>query len=187
MPPPRPARPTGCPHFSKRCPTQPHTRSLAAQGAEVEQVERVAYCPDCRRDFFPLRIPLGLDEHGYSSSVVERVVAATARFSSFRDATDAARMAGIDISESPVRRLAHEVGAERIAQRDQKVNAHRRRQLAARTAAIPPPWQSNLTAGGFAPERRTRPPAFTTPRTRRTRSLARSRYTGRRLPPTRVT
>lgn len=42
-----------CPHCGTLCPTQPHTRSLTAQGAEVEQVERVAYCPDCRRDFFP--------------------------------------------------------------------------------------------------------------------------------------
>jgi hypothetical protein len=30
-----------------------HTRSLTAQGAEVEQTERVAHCPECRRDFFP--------------------------------------------------------------------------------------------------------------------------------------
>jgi hypothetical protein len=42
-----------CPHCGQLCPTQPHTRSLTAQGAEVEQVERIAHCPDCRRDFFP--------------------------------------------------------------------------------------------------------------------------------------
>jgi hypothetical protein len=42
-----------CPACGKLCPTQPHTRSLTAQGAEVEQVERIAHCPDCRRDFFP--------------------------------------------------------------------------------------------------------------------------------------
>lgn len=78
-----------------------------------------------------------MDEHGYSSSVVERIVAATARFSSFRDATDAVRMAGIVISESQVRRLAHEVGAELIEQRDRKVIEHRRRQLPTRVAVIP--------------------------------------------------
>ena len=80
---------------------------------------------------------MGLDEHGYSSSVIERVVTAAARFSSFRDATDAVRMSGIDISESQVRRLAHEVGAELIEQRDRKVIAHRRRQLPTRVAVIP--------------------------------------------------
>jgi hypothetical protein len=42
-----------CPACGKLCPTQPHTRSLTARGAEVEQVERIAHCPDCRRDFFP--------------------------------------------------------------------------------------------------------------------------------------
>jgi hypothetical protein len=42
-----------CPDCGKLCPTEPHTRSLTAQGAEVEQLERIAHCPDCRRDFFP--------------------------------------------------------------------------------------------------------------------------------------
>jgi hypothetical protein len=46
-------------------------------------------------------------------------------------------MAGIDISETQVRRLAREIGRELIAQRDQKVIEHRRRQLAARTGVIP--------------------------------------------------
>ena len=48
-----------CPHCGKRCPTQPHTRALTARGAEVEHVERVAHCPDCRRDFFPPANPTG--------------------------------------------------------------------------------------------------------------------------------
>jgi hypothetical protein len=80
---------------------------------------------------------LGLDEHAYSSSVVEQIVTATARFSSFRDATYAVRMAGIDISESQVRRLAQELGQELIAERDRKGIEHRRRQLPARTPVIP--------------------------------------------------
>jgi hypothetical protein len=42
-----------CPHCGKLCPTASHTRILTAQVAEVEQVERIAHCPDCRRDFFP--------------------------------------------------------------------------------------------------------------------------------------
>ena len=78
-----------------------------------------------------------MDEHGYSSSVVERIVTATARFSSFRDAADAVQLAGIDIRESQVRRLAHEVGAELIAERDRKVVEHRRRQLPPRTEVVP--------------------------------------------------
>lgn len=80
---------------------------------------------------------MGLDEHAYSSSIVEQIVTAAARFSSFRDATYAIRMAKVDISESQVRRLAHEVGQELIDTRDRKVVEQRRRQLPARTAVIP--------------------------------------------------
>jgi len=42
-----------CPHCGRACLTQPHSRSLTAAGAQIEQVERIAHCPDCRRDFFP--------------------------------------------------------------------------------------------------------------------------------------
>jgi hypothetical protein len=78
-----------------------------------------------------------LDEHAFSSSVVQRIVTAAARFSSFRDATDAVQMAGVRISENQVRRLAHEVGRELITRRDQQVIEHRRRQLEPRTAVVP--------------------------------------------------
>jgi hypothetical protein len=78
-----------------------------------------------------------LDEHAFSPSVVQRIVTAAARFPSFRDATDAVRMSGIDISENQVRRLAHEVGQELIARRDRAVVAHRRRRSEPRTAVVP--------------------------------------------------
>ena len=42
-----------CPHAGKLCPTTPPTRPLTAQGAEIRHVERIAHCPDCRRDFSP--------------------------------------------------------------------------------------------------------------------------------------
>lgn len=42
-----------CPDCGTLCPTEPHKRALTAQGAEIEQVERIAHCPRCRRDFFP--------------------------------------------------------------------------------------------------------------------------------------
>jgi hypothetical protein len=42
-----------CPECGKLCPTRPHTRVLTADGATVQQAERIAHCPDCRRDFFP--------------------------------------------------------------------------------------------------------------------------------------
>jgi len=82
-------------------------------------------------------VALGLDEHAFRSSVLERVVTAAARFGSFRDATAAVRMSGVTISESQVRRLAHEVGQELIAERDRKALDHRHRRLAARAELIP--------------------------------------------------
>jgi hypothetical protein len=42
-----------CPVCGEPCPTQTRTRVLAAQGTTVRQVERIAHCPACRRDFFP--------------------------------------------------------------------------------------------------------------------------------------
>lgn len=42
-----------CPACGKLCPTEPHTRTLTAHGAKIQQAERLAHCPDCRRDFFP--------------------------------------------------------------------------------------------------------------------------------------
>lgn len=42
-----------CPDCGALCPTKPHTRPLTAQGTRIRQVERIAHCPDCRRDFFP--------------------------------------------------------------------------------------------------------------------------------------
>ena|SRR5919198_6623659 len=42
-----------CPDCGRLCPTQPTQRPLIARGAEIEQPEPKAHCPDCRRDFFP--------------------------------------------------------------------------------------------------------------------------------------
>lgn len=46
-------------------------------------------------------------------------------------------MSGVEISESQVRRLAHEVGQELIDERDRKAVEHRRRQLVPRTDVVP--------------------------------------------------
>lgn len=46
-------------------------------------------------------------------------------------------MSGVSISESQVRRLAHQVGQELIAQRDAQAVEHRRRALLPRTGVIP--------------------------------------------------
>jgi len=50
---------------------------------------------------------LGLDEHAVSSSVLERIVTAAARFGSFRDATAAVQM-GLPTTSSLVESLVGE-------------------------------------------------------------------------------
>ena len=42
-----------CPDCGKLCPLKHSTRPLVVAGATIEQAERLAHCPDCRRDFFP--------------------------------------------------------------------------------------------------------------------------------------
>lgn len=125
--------------------------------------------PPAAGTFSPLRAALGLDEHGYSSSVVQRIVTAATRFSSFRDAADAVRMAGVSISENQVRRLAHEVGHELIARRDRMAVEYRRRQLEPRTAVVPGAVVVEVDGGASGPEPRVPARAFTRPRTRKTR------------------
>jgi hypothetical protein len=127
--------------------------------------------PTVAGTFFPLRAALGLDEHGYSSSVIEHIVTATARFSSFRDATYAVQMSRIAISESQVRRLAREVGQELIEQRERKVVEHRRRQLCGRTAVISEVVVVEVNGDASALALRDRQAEFTRLRIRKTRSL----------------
>jgi hypothetical protein len=65
------------------------------------------------------------------------VVTAAARFGSFADATAAVHMSGVSLSESQVRRLAHQVGHELIAERDRRAEDHRHRRSSSRTGVTP--------------------------------------------------
>jgi hypothetical protein len=42
-----------CPGCGRECLLERQPRPLAIRGGRIEQSEPVAYCPDCRRDFFP--------------------------------------------------------------------------------------------------------------------------------------
>jgi hypothetical protein len=42
-----------CPACGRDCTLDRQTRPLAVRGGRLEQSEPVAYCPDCRRGFFP--------------------------------------------------------------------------------------------------------------------------------------
>src|SRR5262249_37663019 len=60
-----------CPACGRLCPVDYEDRPLAVKGGQLTVHEPVCHCPDCRRDFFPLRASLRLDNHSYSPTVLQ--------------------------------------------------------------------------------------------------------------------
>jgi hypothetical protein len=81
---------------------------------------------------------LRLDGHGYSPAVLALIAQAAGEFASFADAAKALHLAGLSISGRHVGRVAHEIGAELVAQRDEKAVKRRQRLLPPRVSAPPP-------------------------------------------------
>ena len=72
--------------------------------------------------FFPQRPGLRLTSHSYSPSVLNKIVCASAREPSFQEAAEALEeLADVDISGRQASRIAHEVGQQLQADRDQRV------------------------------------------------------------------
>jgi hypothetical protein len=72
--------------------------------------------------FFPQRPGLRLTAHGYSPSVLDKIVRASAREPSFQEAAEALEeLADVTISGRQASRIAHEVGQQLQADRDQHV------------------------------------------------------------------
>jgi hypothetical protein len=87
--------------------------------------------------FSPQRLHLRLDSHGYSPSVLAKVVHAGATLPSFELAARAIRLlADVSISGRHVGRLTEAIGSELVVERDRHAEAHRTRKLA---AAVPNP------------------------------------------------
>jgi hypothetical protein len=80
--------------------------------------------------FSPQRPFLKLDAHGYSRSVLHKIVHAGAVLPSFELAARTLRfLAEVSISSRHVGRLTEAVGAELVDRRDEQAEAHRRRRL----------------------------------------------------------
>jgi hypothetical protein len=94
--------------------------------------------PTAGGTFSPLRTTLRLDNHGYSPSLLHKIVEAAGRLGSAAQAAIALRLlAKLDISVRHVTRLTNQIGTELAAQRDQEVEQQRRRQLPAAVATPP--------------------------------------------------
>ena len=80
--------------------------------------------------FFPLRVHLRIDGHGYSPAVLHKVVTAGGELKSFQRAAKlTTKLAEFSISGMQVSRLTHEIGRELASVRDHQAELHRYRQL----------------------------------------------------------
>jgi hypothetical protein len=100
-------------------------------------MNRSATAPTVAGTFSPLRLGLGLDSRGYSPTVLLLIAKAAARLPSAEAAAFALQLADVKISSRHVQRIAKEIGAELIQQRDAKVVEHRRRELPVAVAGTP--------------------------------------------------
>jgi hypothetical protein len=88
--------------------------------------------------FSPQRTNLKLDSHGYSPSILAKIVHAGASLPSFELAAKTLRLlADLSISGRHVGRLTETIGAELVATRDEQAEAHRTRRLEVQVANAP--------------------------------------------------
>ena len=88
--------------------------------------------------FFPQRPGLRLTSHGYSPSVLGKILRASARQPSFAEAAEVLKdLAEVTISPRQAGRMAHEVGQQLQADRDRDVVQAQARQLKARVETRP--------------------------------------------------
>ncbi len=106
------------------------------------------------------------------------IAAAAARLGSFADAAFALELAGLPLSLQHVRTLALEVGEDLAQQRDAQA-ARGRRRLPVRVTPTPDLVAVEVDGGRLRHPPPTRERAFTTRKTRRTRSPVWSRSKGR--------
>jgi hypothetical protein len=101
----------------------PEPRLLLCRAAAVEWLEPHRHCGKCRKAFFPQSKALGIDAAGhYSTSVLDLVCYAGANKPSFREASgDLGRFSGLAVHEKQVERLCKRIGAERVAERDERL------------------------------------------------------------------
>jgi hypothetical protein len=88
--------------------------------------------------FFPQRPGLRLTPHGYSPSVLAKILRATAREPSFQDAAEALEdLAGVSISGRQASRIAQEIGEQLRNDRDELVMQFQAGELKARVETRP--------------------------------------------------
>jgi len=124
--------PTRCPVPPVRRPVpSQHDRAKWSRGELPSHFKNpLPTAPRVEGTFSPQRTNLKLDSHGYSPSVLAKIVHAGAALPSFELAAKALRLlADLAISGRHVGRLTETIGAELVAARDERAEAHRLRKL----------------------------------------------------------
>jgi hypothetical protein len=115
--------------------------------------------------FSPQRPRLRLDTHGYSPSVLAKVVHAGAALPSFELAAKTlGLLADLPISGRHVGRLTEAVGAELVARRDEQAEQHRTRQLEAQVPNGPGVVAVEVDGGRYQRRAERPPPTPVAPR-----------------------
>jgi hypothetical protein len=87
-----------------------------------DTLNRIAIARLAAGIFFPQRPSLRLTSHGYSPSVTDKIIRASAREPSFEEAAEALEeLADVTISCRQVSRIAHEIGQQLRAERDERL------------------------------------------------------------------
>lgn len=130
-----------------KCPVRPVRRPAPSQHGRVKSSpvgppsrfkNRSLIVPPAGGIFSPQRTNLKLDSHGYSPSVLAKIVHAGATLPSFELAAKALQLlADVAISGRHVGRLTEVIGAELVATRDAQAEAHRLRKLGAHVPNVP--------------------------------------------------
>jgi len=124
---------------------EPQPRLLHCRSVSVAWVEPQRYCRQCRKAYFPQSRSLGIDTGHYSTGLLDLICYAGANKPSFREASvDLAKMAGQPVHEKQVERLSKRIGLERLAERQQQVEAFAQLPLAERKETLP----AGVTAPG---------------------------------------
>jgi len=127
-----------CPICGKRCPLVHRVRQLETVDGPIELREPVCHCSACRRDFFPQRPVLGLDQRSYSPAVVDKIVSANAEHKSASKAQKMLeKLAEVVVSVPEIMDLSGVIGQELREHLEQQATAHAEQTLKPQYAEPP--------------------------------------------------
>ena len=132
------SEPQLCPTCGQQYPLLRRERRLETLDGPIELHEPVCHCSACRRDFFPQRPALGLDQRTYSPAVVDKIVSANAEHKSTYKAQKMLRkLTELSISVPEILELSSRIGRELREHLEEQATAHTTQTLEPQYAQVP--------------------------------------------------